>query len=279
MFTFANCLILAFLFGVASSKSTKIQHQNSPKFWHQLMKENGICEKQVKQMADEMDKINPLIEKLSKEENYEPPRLSSKQSAFEKTNSNKFNQNSTPNQLKHQEKQSLFLNLFKLDNFYELIRRQEKVAKLVQDLAKTFINIKSSMIKIEITTILDKTENAMNFLAEQNGIVHEKAKKIDLREIVKKMATIWSEMSRAKNGGENAKEIVNLWQSVKQNDDFKKYFGNKSEGKKRRRKRWVAPIHHSSGNPILDLIVGLVLIVIACLIVWFLVWIMNRHRN
>uniref|UniRef100_A0A914H5T0 Uncharacterized protein n=1 Tax=Globodera rostochiensis TaxID=31243 RepID=A0A914H5T0_GLORO len=123
-------------------------------------------------MADEMDKSDSFFEKLSKEENYKPPRQSPKQPAFE---------------LKHPGKQSLFFKLFKLDNFYELVKGQ--------------------------------------------------VMKIELPEIVKSLATILSEMRRAKNCGENAKEIVNLWQSVKQNDEFKKYFGNKSEGKNRRLKR------------------------------------------
>uniref|UniRef100_A0A914H4G4 Brinker DNA-binding domain-containing protein n=1 Tax=Globodera rostochiensis TaxID=31243 RepID=A0A914H4G4_GLORO len=190
---FANCLILAFLFVVASSKSTQIQHPNPTQFWHQLMKENGIRDEQIKQMAVEMDKSDSFIEKLSKEENYKPPRQSPKQPAFE---------------LKHPGKQSLFLTLLKLDNFYELVKDQKELAKLVQDLAKTFINIKSVLVnngQIEITTILDKTENAVNFLAKQNKIDDEKAKKIELPEIVKRMSTIWSEMSRI-NNGENAKE-------------------------------------------------------------------------
>uniref|UniRef100_A0A914H834 Uncharacterized protein n=1 Tax=Globodera rostochiensis TaxID=31243 RepID=A0A914H834_GLORO len=130
MFTFANCLILIFLFVATFSKSTQIQHPNPPQFWHQLMKENGICDEQIKQMADEMDKSDPFFEKLSKEENYiKPPRPSPKHPACE---------------LKHPGKQSLFLNLLKLDNFYELLGRQEQMAKLLQDLAKTFINIKRS---------------------------------------------------------------------------------------------------------------------------------------
>uniref|UniRef100_A0A914H4K1 Uncharacterized protein n=1 Tax=Globodera rostochiensis TaxID=31243 RepID=A0A914H4K1_GLORO len=223
---FANCLIFIFLFDETSSKSTEIQHPNPPQFWHQLMQKSGICDEQIKQMASEMDKSDSFIEKLSKEENYKPPRQSPKQPAFE------------PNQLKHPEKQSLFFNLFKLDNFYELVKGQE---------------------------------NAMNFLAEQNEIDYEKAEQIDLPEIVKNMATIWSEMSRPNNGGENYKEIVqkivNLWQSAKQNDDFKKYFGNKSEGKNRRRKRWVAPTTHDNGSLIVGLIVGGVLIVVSVAII------------
>uniref|UniRef100_A0A914H571 Uncharacterized protein n=1 Tax=Globodera rostochiensis TaxID=31243 RepID=A0A914H571_GLORO len=174
---FANCLIFIFLFDETSSKSTEIQHPNPPQFWHQLMQKSGICDEQIKQMASEMDKSDSFIEKLSKEENYKPPRQSPKQPAFE----------------------------------------------------------------------------------------------IDLPEIVKNMATIWSEMSRPNNGGENYKEIVqkivNLWQSAKQNDDFKKYFGNKSEGKNRRRKRWVAPTTHDNGSLIVGLIVGGVLIVVSVAII------------
>uniref|UniRef100_A0A183CBQ6 DUF148 domain-containing protein n=1 Tax=Globodera pallida TaxID=36090 RepID=A0A183CBQ6_GLOPA len=104
MFAFANCLILVFLFVATSSKSTDIQHQNHPNFWHKLMKENGIRDEQIKQMANEMDKIDPFIEKLSN-----------------------LNQNSTPNELKHTAKQSLFFNLFKLDNFYELLKVKAKI--------------------------------------------------------------------------------------------------------------------------------------------------------
>uniref|UniRef100_A0A914H6C0 Uncharacterized protein n=1 Tax=Globodera rostochiensis TaxID=31243 RepID=A0A914H6C0_GLORO len=273
MFAFAICLILIFLFDATSSKSTEIRHPNSPKFWHQLMQETGISNKQIEQMASEMDKSDPFIEKLSNEENYKPPRQSPKQPAFE---------------LKQPGKQSLFLTLLKLDNFYELVKGQGEVAKLVQDLAKTFINIKSSLIangQIEINTILDKTENAMNFLAEQNEIDYEKAGKstgtqIELPVIVKRMATIWSEMSRAKNVGENAKEIVNLWQSVKQNDEFKKYFGNKSEGKNRRRKR-VTPVYHahlSTKAAIIFLVASILFSIIVIVGMWLCVF-FCRRRN
>uniref|UniRef100_A0A183CKK0 Uncharacterized protein n=1 Tax=Globodera pallida TaxID=36090 RepID=A0A183CKK0_GLOPA len=77
------------------------------------MKGNGIWNEK---MGNEMDKSYPFIEKLSKEENYKkPPPPSPEHPTFE-------NHNSTPNQLKHPGKQSLFFNLLKLDNFYELVK-------------------------------------------------------------------------------------------------------------------------------------------------------------
>uniref|UniRef100_A0A914H4I0 Death domain-containing protein n=1 Tax=Globodera rostochiensis TaxID=31243 RepID=A0A914H4I0_GLORO len=208
------------LFDATSSKSTEIRHPNSPKFWHQLMQETGISNKQIEQMASEMDKSDSFIEKLSNEENYKPPRQSPKQPAFE---------------LKHPGKQSLFLTLLKLDNFYELVGRQEKIAKLVQDLAKTFINIKK------------------------------------LPEIVQSLATIWSEMRRI-NNGENANEIVQqivyLWQSVKQNDEFNEYFGNKSEGKNRRTKRRI--LHGHSGHGLVYYLISAGIIVVLSILVLIL---------
>uniref|UniRef100_A0A183BLB7 Uncharacterized protein n=1 Tax=Globodera pallida TaxID=36090 RepID=A0A183BLB7_GLOPA len=105
MFTFANCLILIFfLFAATSSKLTDIQHQNLPHFWHNFMQENGIRDKKIEQMANEMDEIDPFIEKLSN-----------------------LNQNSTLNELKHPAKQSLFFNLLELDNFYELVKVKAKI--------------------------------------------------------------------------------------------------------------------------------------------------------
>uniref|UniRef100_A0A183CF28 Uncharacterized protein n=1 Tax=Globodera pallida TaxID=36090 RepID=A0A183CF28_GLOPA len=94
---------MIFLFGETSSNS---QHQNPSNFWHDLTKENGIWDEQ---MVVEMDKSDSFIEKLSKEENYK--KLPS------------------PNKLQHSAKQSLFFNLFKLDNFYELVNVKAKIVE------------------------------------------------------------------------------------------------------------------------------------------------------
>uniref|UniRef100_A0A914I0G9 Transmembrane protein n=1 Tax=Globodera rostochiensis TaxID=31243 RepID=A0A914I0G9_GLORO len=263
-FTFFICAIVQFLRAkeVQSNSFDQLQDQKSPESWHYLLQQNGLDGQQLKQMARDMDEDEALIDELSEEANYQPPPPSPAHPTFEKTYSMQFITPSVElevndqNKIQKLEGQSGVLakvyRSLKLGKFYSLVRKYGIIAKSVQELAKSFGMLKHLMKKGTIERkIVDKIDNSIKSMAKQRkisvGKIEKFNPKMELREIVKNAAIVWSETARNKNyaskGQENVQKIVELWQIIQKNAEFSNYFDEneskktKNQSQKRRAKR------------------------------------------
>uniref|UniRef100_A0A183BPV8 Uncharacterized protein n=1 Tax=Globodera pallida TaxID=36090 RepID=A0A183BPV8_GLOPA len=250
-FTFLICAIVQFLLakGVQSNSSDQLQDQKTLGFWPDLLKQNGISDDQLKQMARDMDEDEPFIEELSDEANYKPPPPSPAHPTFEKSYSMRFN---SP---------SVALGVNDQNKIQKLEGQPGSFANVYRSLKlRNFFSLHLLMINGTIERkIVDNIDKEIKTMAKKKGISIRKIEKfnskMELREIVKNVAIVWSETARNKNsagdgeensageGKENAQKIVELWQLIRKNEEFTNYLNEnesekaKNQNQKRRAKR------------------------------------------
>uniref|UniRef100_A0A914HSV9 Uncharacterized protein n=1 Tax=Globodera rostochiensis TaxID=31243 RepID=A0A914HSV9_GLORO len=254
---------------VQSNSSEQLQDQEAPD-WRYLLQQNGILDDQLTEMARDMDEDEPFIDELSDKANYKPPPPSPAHPTFEKTYSRRFISPSVEFGVDDQNKtQKLEGQSGSLANVYR------KIAKFVQKLAKTFVMLKHLLMKKGTigSEIVAKINKAIKIMAKERGISLEKIEKfnskMELREIVKNAAVVWSETARNKhyvgNGKENTQKMVELWQLIRKNEEFINYLNKnqlkeaKNQSQKRRAKR-TDPLTAAA-----------ILLVVACF-VFFFIW-------